>query len=262
MAIGSAALHLERRRHREVMLYSYHSLPLQYKGIMVLIPMLGLIIWSGCWTMRHFMAEAYCNTVHNSTLNREQNPALREITKAIEWDRWNGEYYFKMARELAKIRDSEVLNPDWNMEERRKRQLEIITALEQAVRLNPFNAKYHLTLGWEYTYLWKDRDGYSKWLPAADLSVERAAYWAGVKTPYLHVKIGDYWTMRSKTVYPTNPMHKIFWASACRHYRKARSLEKSEALTDKIVKYVWSFYPDQEKIRDLGIRDRGLGIGG
>jgi len=63
MAIGYAALHLERHHRRDRMRYRYYELPLKYRGAVVLVLIFGLIGWSGYWTIRHFMAEAYCNTV-------------------------------------------------------------------------------------------------------------------------------------------------------------------------------------------------------
>jgi len=108
MAIGHSALHLERHHGRDKSLYRYHTIPLKYKGIFALLLVLGFIIWNGFWTIRHFIAEAYCNTVTNSTLNRDQSPPLEEIKKAIEWDRWNAQYWYKLAREVMRLKDSGI----------------------------------------------------------------------------------------------------------------------------------------------------------
>lgn len=105
MAIGHSALHLERHHGRDKTLYRYRIIALKYKGMLALLLILGFIVWNGFWTVRHFMAEAYCNTVTNSTLNRDQNPPLEEIKKAIEWDRWNAQYWYKLAREVMRLRD-------------------------------------------------------------------------------------------------------------------------------------------------------------
>lgn len=132
--------------------------------------------------------------------------------------------------------------------------MEIISALEQAVRLNPLEAKYHVRLAWEYTYLWKDPDYHSKWLPTADISMDRAACFAGEKNPRLHVELGNYWVMRSKTIYPSHPEHDAAWAKACRHYKKAQSLEAGQALKrmkNEIKTYVSQFYPDERFIEQV-----------
>ena len=279
MAIGYSALHLPRHRGSNRTLYGYHFKSLKYKGVLALFLFLGLIIWNGQWTVRHFMAEAYCNTVTNSTLNRDQNPPLGEIKKAILWDRWNATYWYKLARELMKIRDAEFaslprLSSPTNalaqtMQARTRdggqgkrndegmltRQMEIIKTLEEAVRLNPFLAKYHLRLGWEYTKLWQDPDYYKKWFAAADLSMERAAYFAGQKNPRLHVAMGNYWVMRSKTIYPINPEWETVWAKACWHYKKAQHLEKTKDLKYEVENFVWRFYPDKEFVRDVLLAD-------
>lgn len=244
LAIGYSALHLQRRHGKENALNRNHSRPLRYKGFLVLVLILGIIIWNGTWTISHFMAEVYCNSVHNPTLNRDQKPPQEEIRKAIQWDRWNGIYWYKLAQELIKIRNVDF-ETQFN-EERDQRQMEIIRVLEQAVRLNPFQALYHLRLGWEYTYLWQQPDYHQKWLPAANFAMDRAAYYAGVKTPYFHMELGNYWVMRSKSVWPTDPEKASAWTKACWHYKKAQEIDGSKEMLKRIVRYIWNFYPDWE----------------
>jgi O-antigen ligase len=249
LAVGYSALHLERHGHRETMLYRYYKLPLRYKGGVALVFFLALICWSGSWTIRHFMAEAYCNTVTNSTLNRDQEPPVAEIEKAIAWDRYNAQYRFKLAQERMKIRDVERLNPDGTAEEKRAHQKKIIDALEEAVRLNPFNAEYHVRLGWEYTHRWQEPDYHQKWLPAADISMERGTYFAGEKNSHLHLELGNYWVMRSKTMDPAEQGWEPAWTRACWHYHKVLELEtgrKRKQAVQEIRQHVWIFYPDEE----------------
>ena len=244
LAIGYSALHLQRRHRKKNALNRNHSRPLRYKGLLVLVLILGIIVWNGTWTIRHFMAEAYCNSVHNPTLNRDQNPPPEEIEKAIAWDKWNGVYWYKLAQELIKIRNVDF-ETQFN-EERDQRQMEIIRVLEQAVRLNPFQALYHLRLGWEYTYLWQQPTYHQKWLPAANIAMDRAAYYAGVKTPYFHMELGNYWAMRSKSIWPTDPEKESAWTKACWHYKKAQEIDGSKEMLKRIIRYIWNFYPDWE----------------
>ena len=251
MAIGHSAFHLERHHGRDKILYRYHIIPLKYKGVLALLLVLGFIIWNGFWTIRHFIGEAYCNTVTNSTLNRDQSPPLREIKKAISWDRCNAGYWYRLAREVIGIRNAEMGNLAANDEDQRKRQVEIVRALEEAVRLNPFRAEYHLRLGWEYAYLWRLLDYQHKWLSAADISIDRAAYFAGEKSPYLHVHLGNYWILRSKTINPATPGWDTAWAKACWHYKEAQSLERRQGLLVKIARFVWQYYPDKDFIRKV-----------
>ena len=76
--------------------------------------------------------------------------------------------------------------------------------------------------------------------------MDRAAYFAGVKTPYLHVELGNYWTMRSKTIYPTNPLHQSAWAKACWHYRKSLEIDGNKGMLKSIIDTIWQFYPDRD----------------
>jgi len=252
MAIGYSALHLENRHGREKTLYRNYVTPLKYKGIVFLILVLGLMVWTGLWTVRHFMAEAYCNTVHNSTLNRDRNPPLEEIRAAIGWDRWNAGYWFKEARELMRIRDEIKLTRIQESEDRRQKiQMEIIEALEEAVKMNPFEARYHMELGWGYTYLWRLMGYDKKWLSAADISIDRAAYFAGDKSPDMHVHLGNYWVIRSKTIDPSNPEWEASWAKIAWHYKKAQSLTRGKRLLDSIMRFVWEYYPDTEFVKKV-----------
>ena len=272
MTIGYAALHLERHHRRDRMNYRYYDLPLKYRGGVVLALIFGLIGLSGYWTIKHFMAEAYCNTVPNSTLNRDPLPPMEEIVKAIGWDGGNAGYHYKLAESMEQRagsrgqRDSGQRSVVSGQEGKKDA---LITnnestnnaakraALERAVELNPFEAQYHLRLGWEYAHLWKEPDYHTKWLPAADISMDRAAYFAGVKNPHLHQELGNYWTMRSKSVYPNNPVHHEAWARAYWHYQKAQSSERGEQSAEskalkrmkkEIHDYVWNIYPDEDMV--------------
>jgi hypothetical protein len=259
MAIGYGALHLKRHHGTEKTLNRIHIIPIKYRGIVILILVLGLMGWTGLWSLRHFMAEAYCNTVHNSTLNRDQNPPLGEIKAAIEWDRWNAKYWFKKARELLRMRDEMVLKSGQKTEDRGQKtedrrqefQFAITKALEEAIKLNPFEARYHMELGWGYTYLWRLVGYDKKWLSAADISIDRAAYFAGDKNPDMHVHLGNYWVLRSKTIDPSNPEWEAAWAKIAWHYKKAQSLTKGKHLLDSIMRFVWEYYPDIEFVKKV-----------
>jgi len=254
MAIGYSALHLERHHGFDKTLYRYHIMPLKYEGMLAFFLVLALIIWSGYWSIRHFMAETDYYAAQKSAPNRSQNSVLEGFKKAIEWDRWNAQYWYKLSRNLVNIRNSEALNLDWNDEDRRIRQMQIIRALKEAVRLNPFAAEYHIRLGWEYAHLCQRTDFYQRWLPAADISMERAAYFVGDNNPYLHVMIGDYWVMRSKTIHPNNPAWQIYWSKACWHYKKNLSLESGrnrKKMIEQITRSVRIHYPDEAFVKQV-----------
>jgi hypothetical protein len=244
-AIGYSALNLEKRYHKEKIRHNYFELKLERKGIFLLLLFMGIILWSGIWAFRHLVAESLCNTVPNSTLNRERYPSVEKIMAAITWDGKNAEYRFRLAEKLIVARNEET-----DDKSRNEYLVKIIDALENAARLNPFNAEYHLRLGWEYTFMWQKHDYHQKWLPAADTCMERAAYFAGEKNPNLHAELGNYWVMRSKTIDPSNQLWDSTLNRAGWHYRKAIELEPADKkLKEKIRKYIWNFYPDEEFVK-------------
>jgi len=257
IAVGYSALHRERRFKTERMLFRYHVFSLDIKGVILLLVFFGLILWTGFWTVRHFAAEAYCNTMPNSTLNRDQNPTLEEIQKAIRWDPYNAAYRYKLALKLIRFRNAEsgkgsgikrMQALGYQVQNGNDFQMQIIAALEKAVRLNPLNAEYHLRAGWQYTYLWKKPDYKRRWLPAADISMERAAYFAGESRPHLHVELGNYWVMRSKSMDPADAGWEPAWIKACWHYKKAQQIEKGRSrkeMVNRIKNYIRNYYPDE-----------------
>ncbi len=88
--------------------------------------------------------------------------------------------------------------------------------------------------------------------------MDRAAYFTGVKNPNLHVEMGNYWTMRSKTIYPSNPAHHTAWAKAGWHYKKAQEIDGNRGMLKKITQYIWNFYPDREMVLEA-VQERFLG---
>lgn len=246
-AIGTGALQMERRHHRQASELSYRFLSFRRGAVPVLLLSVILILLTGIWIIRHFMAEVHCNTIITSPLNLDQHPPLEEIQKAIYWDGGNAEYYHKLATALMKIRDQEAQSGSRgggtsSQPNEKCYQLNrpIIAALEKAILLNPLNAEYHTRLGWEYSYLWREADYMSKWLPAADISMERASYLAGnwALNPRLHVDLGNYWTMRSKTFGPHDPASEETWIKAIWHYHKAQEMDNSKGLDEEIKRYV------------------------
>ena len=253
-AIGYSSLHLRRRSHGEKPFFRYHVIPLRYGGIVPALFVLVLIVWTGFWTVRHFMAEVNCSTIYNPTLKRDHDPPVEEIRKAIQWDSGNAAYRYKLAKALTEIRNTKSRDSEMPDEVRNRRQMEIIRALEEAARLNPFQAEYHLRLGWEYMVLWRGPDPYRRWIPAADLSVDRAAYFAGTRDPDLHYMMGNYWLMRSKTIHPASPE----WESACSravwHYKRNLSLEsgpEQETIRQRIRENIRVHYADEAFIEQV-----------
>ena len=248
LAIGQAAMSIRLRQAGEKFDKEFKRLYLQEKGGVVVLLVLVLIVWTGGWTVRHFAAETFCSTMPNSTLVRVLNPAVTDVQRAIAWDRYNGEYWHKLARGLAQEKadahDREYLLP-------------MTGALERAVRLNPFSALYYLELGWAYTKRWQEPDFEDAWLPAADHAMDMAGLYSGARDSRLHRDVGNYWLIRSKTMDPSS----AFWNKALQkvgnHYRLALDLEKAgqrQKLLEDMRTTVWNYYPDPEMVEKIGLK--------
>jgi O-antigen ligase len=246
VAIGYAALHLEGHRHGR-MNYGHRLIPLRWRGLALLVCATGLILWCGIWTIRHFVAETYCNTEINITLNLDQNPSADEARAAMAWDPGNAAYPHKFALALMDERDRRMQQPAPDTEGWKRSHGPIIANLERAILLNPMNAQYHVQLGWEYSYLYDRPDHAARWLPAADLCIDRAAWFAGSwpQNPSLQYDMGNYRTMRSKTFGPGDPKSEVNWAKAVWHYRKGVELEGKKDLPEGVKGYIRNFYTDE-----------------
>jgi len=247
IAIGNSALHLRQHSATAKMLHREYTFPLKYTGALISIGFLALLFWSAGTTIRHFVAEAYCNTVPNSTLNRNRHPSPTAIRKAIRWDKHNAAYHFKLAQAL--IRQRHKLMPDkMTVANENKNRKETIAALEAGLRLNPFQAREHLRLAFEYVYWSEDREDYRQWAAVADVSAGRAAELAGQHDPSLHLKLGHYWVLRSFILPNADPERQSLWDKAWQYYNAVQKIDKSQSARDKIKKYVRRFYPDFQMI--------------
>jgi len=244
-AIGNSALHLKQSRVMPKMLHREYVFPLQYTGVLISIGLSALLFWSAWTTIRHFVAEAYCNTVPNSTLNRNQNPPPTAIRKAIEWDKRNAAYHFKLAQALIRQR-RQLASANKTVANDNLSRKETIAALEAGLNLNPFQARKHLQLAFESIYWSKDRKDYRQWAAAADLSADRAAELSGQHNLSLHLKSGHYWVLRSFILPDADPERQSAWDKAWQYYNAVQKADKSQSAKDKIDKYVRRFYPDFE----------------
>jgi hypothetical protein len=255
LAIGFCALHLEEGRHHDMMTHGFHTIPLGRGGFLAPALVAVLVIWTGIWTVRHFVAEAYCPTESNPTLNLTFLPSEDHILRAMTWDGENASYPYKRALVLIGIEDREAKGPKAMPGDDKEKALNrdeirrtIVGALQDAVRLNPLNAEYHVRLAWEYTYLWYRPDYMTKWMPAADTSMERGSHVAGnwAENPHLHLDMGNYWTMRSHSLPPEDPQADVAWTKALWHYRRALALDKGKAAREEIGQFVKRSYPNDE----------------
>jgi hypothetical protein len=201
------------------------------------------------WSLRHFAAEIFCNTVTNSTLNREQNPDSAEVAKAIAWDRHNSEYWYKLAQAIRRERSGQAGYLD-----------DMTAALEKALLLNPFAAIYYLELGWTATQRWNEVDFAEKWLPNADQAMDLAGLYSGARDPRMHNDVADYWLMRSRTLEPASNAWETALEKAWTHFQQVLSLEKGKRqddLREDIRAIVWNYYPDHEILNRMGLEKKG-----
>ena len=250
LAIGIASLRLEGGHKTAEAAPSVRILPLRWKGAIAAGAAFLLVLWAGAATVKHFVAESYCHTQVRKTLNLPANPRVEFVERAIAWDGGNAAYSFRLAQALATRRNI-ALQETQDQEAWQRSHGPIIATLERAVRLNPFNAEYHVMLGCEYSYMWHERDYMTRWMNAADTAMERGAYFGGTWgiQPRLHVDMGHYWVMRSKNLGPARMESASAWSRACWHYSMARQLVRNRKhLQEEIRNYLKSFYTDEEHI--------------
>jgi hypothetical protein len=76
--------------------------------------------------------------------------------------------------------------------------------------------------------------------------MERAAYFAGVKAPYIHRGMGNYWSVRFSMVPPGSKEYTLFWDRAQTHYAQALELERGRArkkLEKQIAEFIRNLHP-------------------
>ncbi len=283
MAIGCSAVFLEHDPEGERPAFRYWVLPVKSGGAVVLIAMIGVIGWAGVWTVRHAAAEGYCNTENNSTLKSNSNPPIENIIKAIDWNPSNARYWYKLGAELMRLRRNgdipedtgaraiEVISQldlpvkktlieclsesDPDAAGKSICQQAVVYALEQAARLNPFEADYHLFLGWEYTRFARYPDFKIKWLSAADAAMKRAAVMTGDINEAMQESLGNYWVMRATTYPYKNKIWDEAWENAILHYRKAQKITKGnnlKLLQKRVGDFVKQYYPNEAMELDSG----------
>lgn len=254
MAVGQSALYLERHHGWDKSLYRFYRGRLFGRGALVFLLLLVLIFLCAVSTGRQFVAEAHRQRAQ-ILLRAGESGSVGAMREATAWNPSEARPWYELAEHLRESRNAgSMLIDDPSSRDHKEVQKEILNALEKAVRLNPLAEEYHLRLGWEYTNLWSEPDAEQRWMPAADLCMERAAYFAGSNNPYLHVMMGDYWLMRSKTVYPGNPLWEVALAKARWHYLKNLSIETGkdrERMMTYMKTNVWVHYPDVEFVNRI-----------
>jgi len=250
MAIGFLSLHIDRHSNYDRFFFKTKSVSLNSRFPLIVI--IIFVILSGFFMLKkitgHFAAEAYCSTELNSTLNRDRNPRLEDIKKAIEYDPSNAEYYYNVAQFNMRL-PFETENKQIEINE------EIITNLEKAVLLNPVNGIYWYDLGVSYSH--KEYEGntyYSEWLPKVDKAFQMAEYFRPNDSSLLY-KTGLYWVFRSSLL-PISEVGdqrsevggQLTVEDGIKKFQELfkRSLKLKKKNWKKAVERVWEYYPDEK----------------
>ena len=105
LAIGFLSLHIDRHSNYDRIFFKTRSVSL--KSRFHLMAVVIFVILTGFFMLNkitgHLVAEAYCSTELNSTLNRDKKPPLEDIKKAIEYDPSNAGYYDKLAHYYMRL---------------------------------------------------------------------------------------------------------------------------------------------------------------
>ncbi len=179
---------------------------------------------------RHFLAEIYCPTEWNSTMNLNWKPYLTDIQKAISINPDNSEYRFRLAEYyMANSYPDPKLRQEFNEK--------AIASLETSVKLNPAAGESWYALGKSYSMRVYDTDEYTdKWLPLAEHCFDMAVF-SSPNDDAVLANVAGYWVWRSKTFGQPENIGKFQQL-----FRKALSLNPRQ--WEQAASRVWEYYPD------------------
>jgi O-antigen ligase len=249
-ALGFQALHIIKYKNQSKTIIDDLEIPFTFRHIGIWIAFLIMLVSMTLISTCHFIAESYCNTIPNSTLNRNQNPSKEAIQKAIFWDPGNPVHWYKIAWHHIAYRNtlSETNNSmDWLYVQKK-----VIFALEQAVANNPCEAEYHIRLAWAYHHMQYHETGNQKQsrIEASDIAMKHAAIVCGNKNFSQHMEIANYWNMRSAT-HANFEKQEIYWKLASAHYRKAMMLSPGQRCKKNIVKQLKLYRRHENHFHDV-----------
>jgi len=231
-AVGFQALHLTKRKNKSKTLAHYHKIPFNRHYLFIWVLFISFFSFLLINSIRHFIAETYCNSVKNSTLKRDQNPELYEINRAIFWDEDNPVYWYKLAWKYIQLRNE--ISPQKDLKSWIDKQHQIIYALEKAVQKNPCEGEYHIRLAWIYHQLQRYEKSNLKPIAAGDLAMKNAAYVCNNKSGYKHLEIGHYWNMRAYQLLKKENKDNA-WKKAVYHYRRSLALDYKSRCKKQIM---------------------------
>ena len=258
LGIGYVAVHRQGRGYGEKFFYGIRRIPLTPARRIILASIVFSAFAASVFiTGRHFIAEAKCATEWNSTMNLNWKPYFTEIQEAIDRNPGNAEYRFKLAAYYmeAKVTD-EILRKEYNEQ--------VISNLEEAVRLNPARGIYWYDLGKRYSFKSYDPYNYvNKWLPLAEECFDTGIYCAPIDANMLF-DVAWYWVWWSSMLDEEDPRFKakglrrkgesdkkgkgriLFREDGVRKFQQLfrRSMDINPRRWKKAVDRIWEYYPD------------------
>ncbi len=256
MAIGFVTVHRYGHGYSERFIYTLQSIQLT-RSRKFLIAGTIILIFGSCMLMsvRHFIAEIYCPSEWNSTLNLNWKPRISDIQKAQGYNPINAEYYYKEAVSYMKImeQNDQLLSQYSNL---------TAEQLKTAVRLNPANGLYWFELGKAFSQAYNDMDNRSeKVLSSGDYCFDMAVYFSPKYTDIL-IGAAKYYLWRS-TIFvdsddnTTKKKENILKFQD--YFLRAFELEflkvKSKTMEKQVkiqlldnVDLIWNFYPDEHVV--------------
>jgi len=245
LGLGYAALHRQGRGYSESFFYSRRTVFVKRFWKIPGIAAVLLLLAVGAVTAgRHLAAEASCATEWNSTMNLKWNPLPGDIEQAVSANPFNAEHYFKQAQwfETRKASDDG---------ERITFNDQAVSALQQAVRLNPARGLFWYHLGKRYTLKSYDPYGYlNQWLPLGEKCFDIALKCSPMDA-VMQFDVAWYWVWRS-SILPENADVPVDSTDAVtsgeegvrkfqHHFRRALRLKPH--LWKRAVERVWEYYP-------------------
>ena len=267
MALGYAAVHKRGHGYNTQFFYKIQTAELTRRKKGIIAGCLFIVFGFSMYiSTRHLIAEIFCPTEWNSTLNLNWQPKISDIQKAVLINPMNAEYYFK---------EASYYTPYMDQNERVRHIYGDLTEkqLRKAIQLNPANGSYWLDLGNIYSL--KKEDAYTylkKWIPLADNCFNMAVYFSP-KDVNILFGAARYWVWRSNIHSKLNDQglstpedslnRKKMIDRFQSHFKTAIKLTllklNRKALSRKqflqkiynTVDYLWDYYPDEHIIMGI-----------
>ncbi|MDD3952807.1 MAG: O-antigen ligase family protein [Lentisphaeria bacterium] len=256
LALGWVAVHRRGAGYSESFFYGTRTFFLtRFQRIGLFAVVLAVIGLGMSLSLRHGLAEAYCPSEWNSTMNLDLKPDADKIQEAISYNGRNADYYFKQAMQKLDYRMKfQSVAPNESQR--------IIDSLTKAIGLNPARSIYWVVLAKRWVA--KSYDGYgyvTQWLPLADQCYDMAVKCAPGDGKLLF-QAAAHWLWRSAmfsadSVENAAVNNAISRQEAVSKFQKLfqRALAIDPEHWKKAAELVWMYYPEDTMIYALAPDD-------